>query len=168
MHAATAAVCSPHYPDVMSLFGGLYYRTAFCNCRSRILCSICTWFLLTPWRWRNTSRTPRCSLISCTGTRILLGGIKEGLTKIKLKFKIFFFIISGLLKATRTRQICASRGSRTWQGNIQKEETTQRPRTVLSTAPPWLQNTSTCWRTVATCRLVVSHFRWVRVCLLNI
>lgn len=61
------------------------------NCRSRILCSICTWFLLTPWRWRNTSRTPRCSLISCTGTRILLCGIKEGLTKIKLKLKIFFF-----------------------------------------------------------------------------
>lgn len=33
--------------------------------------------------------------------------------------------------------------------------------TAWSTVQHWLQNTSTCWRIVATCQSVVSHFRSV-------
>lgn len=40
----------------------------FWNCRFRIWCSTCTWFLLTLLRWKSISRTQRCSLTWCTGT----------------------------------------------------------------------------------------------------
>lgn len=41
---------------------------ALWNCRSRIWCSTCTWFLLTLWKWKSISRIQRCSLTWCTGT----------------------------------------------------------------------------------------------------
>lgn len=74
---------------------------------------------------------------------------------------IFSILTTGLPKDTKTLQTCVWRGFKIWQGSTLREGTTLRLPTVWSTAPHWLQSTSTCWRIVAICQLVVSHFRSV-------
>lgn len=68
---------------------------------------------------------------------------------------------SGLQRAIKILQTCVWLGSRTWQESTLRGETMLKLPTVWSTVQHWLQNTSTCWRIVATCQLVVSHFRSV-------
>lgn len=66
---------------------------------------------------------------------------------------------SGLQRAIKTLQTCAWLGSRTWPESTLRGGTMPKLPTAWSTAQRWLQNTSTCWRTVATCQLVASRFR---------